>query len=963
MNLRILPQISKGFPGFMLGAVIVKNINNEKIISATHQLLTGVCAQKKSMLSKNGLELSPAIATWRRYIEAFGVNIQKHPPLLERIFRAYSKSEISFYTTLEDLLNYFSIKYELPVWGIDIDELCGDVELAHATSNEPFILRGSAKLMPPENGEVVYRDRAGAITRIWNTYESERTAIMPFSKNICIFAENPGILDLEKLKNILKNITSLVNRYCGGASEIHVLGDTIFEINLGVSGKTGITDTRYAPDPKRITLQQKFLRGPLKPPVKLWVIQHGKKTEKKPKLPEKTIESPEQTIEPLEPETLLSAPEEKPIKPVEPIKSEKPIEPIELPAPKTPSPKKEKLIPAKKNKLTREPVIALIKERLHEIINAAVKKTFSEINEAPEFLVEFPKEIYFGDYSSNIAMVLAKIVKSPPREIYDQLMKHIEKPQYISQISFAEPGFVNFTLDKIWLQNELKNIISKKPPYSGLNIGHNENVIIDFSSPNIAKPLGAHHLLSTVIGQALINIYRFIGYNALGLNYIGDWGTQFGKLITAYKMWGDKKDIEKNPINEMLKLYIRFHDEAEKDKSLEDRGREEFKKLEDGDKENREIWEWLKKLSLIDTQKTYDNLGGVHFDITAPESFYNDKMVDILDEGKKKNIFIAGEEGAMIVKFENETLPPYLVQKSDGATLYSTRDLASVKHRLAQWHPVKLIYVVDKSQSLYFQQLFKTIQMLGWDKAEFTHVDFGHMNFKDEKMSTRKGNIVLLDEVLREAISHARAIIEQKSPDLKDKEKEKISRIVGIGAIKYNILSQSRVTDITFDWEKMLSLESNSASYLQYTYARAMSIVRKYEEAFGSSKKTKKSVKSALAAEEAGQVSLFEAIENTQKTASNTPAELIDEKELLSARLAVKFPEYVVESARQNKPNILTNYLYDLAQNFNAFYHTVPVLQSENPLQRELRFILTSAVAKIISAGLELLGIESPEKM
>ncbi len=975
MNLRIAPQIGKVFPGFTLAAIVLKNINNEKTFSATRQFLTGVSAEKKHLLSKDGLELSPGIATWRRYLESFGVNTEKHPPLLERIFRAFSKSEIRFYTAAEDFLNYFSLKYEMPVWGMDIDELCGDLELAFATGNEPFILRGSAKLMPPENGEVVYRDRAGVIARMWNTYESERTAIMPFTKNLCIFAENPGILDLERLKNVAKEIGTLIPKYCGGTIELHVLGDTVFEVDLGVAGKTGITDTQFSPDPKRITLQQKFLKGPLKPPVKLWTIKHGKKIEKKPKSEDAKNEETEEAVKKSEntipaesaAATFKESPEtqKNPKKPPHAERKKSEFTKASA-APAAKSAKHDKSEePAKKNKLQREPETKLIKEKLHELLKTAIKKTFSEITEIPEFSIEFPKESYFGDYSSNAAMILTKVLKTNPKEIFVQLKAHIEKPQYISAISFAEPGFINFTFDKTWMQNELSQIASDKTGYGKMNIGHNENVIVDFSSPNIAKPLGIHHLLSTVIGQALINIYKFIGYNALGLNYLGDWGTQFGKLIVAYKMWGDKKTIAANPINEMLKLYVKFHDEAEKDKTLDDRAREEFKKLEDKDEENAKIWEWFKEIGLKDIQKTYDALGGVHFDIYAPESLYNDKMVDILDEGKQKGVFVTGEGGALIVKFDDPSLPPYLVQKSDGATLYSTRDLASIKHRLTSWHPAKLIYVVDKSQSLYFRQLFKTIELLDWPKTELTHVDFGRMSFKDEKMSTRKGNIILLDEVLYEAMEKAKTIVERKNPKLKNEEKEAIARAVGIGSVKYNILSQSRTTDITFDWDKMLSLESNSASYLQYTYARAMSISRKYKEKFGS--KTKKKSKASVARESSGQVSLFDAINQTAapqlSSASKAPPELIDEKELLTARLAIKFPEYILESAKQNKPNILTNYLYELAQNFNAFYHTTPVLQSQNSLQRELRLTLTQAVAKTISTGLNLLGIGYTEKM
>ncbi|NIA02200.1 MAG: arginine--tRNA ligase, partial [Nitrospirae bacterium] len=439
--------------------------------------------------------------------------------------------------------------------------------------------------------------------------------------------------------------------------------------------------------------------------------------------------------------------------------------------------------------------------------------------------------------------------------------------------------------------------------------------------------LGVHHLLSTIIGQSLYNIYKFLGYNCIGLNYIGDWGTQFGKLTYAYKEWGDKKTIEKNPIDELLKLYVKFHEEAEKNPELEQKGRDEFKKLEEGDKENTKLWKWICKVSLEEVQKTYDNLGGIHFDLIQGESFFNDKMGAILEEGKKDKVFEKGEEGALIIKFENEKYPPYLVQKSDGASLYATRDLAQMKYREETWHPEKILLVIDVAQSLYLQQLFETTEMMGLTKAEPVHVVFGRMQFKDKKMSTRKGNIVLLDEVLKEAVEKAKKIVEEKNRDLKNKDE--VAHKVGIGAVKYTILSQNRTTNITFDWEKMLSLEGNSAPYLQYTYARAKSILRK-----------------------TGKI----------ETQEEETTEKITEKTATLLRHLVKFKEYIVYTAQEYKPNILANYLHELAQKFNSFYNNVPVLRAPEK-EREARLKIVEATSQVLKNGLTLLGVELTEEM
>lgn len=579
----------------------------------------------------------------------------------------------------------------------------------------------------------------------------------------------------------------------------------------------------------------------------------------------------------------------------------------------------------------------LLPFKLHELIEEASVRAFPKLAAIPPFKIEQPKEESHGDYASNILLVAGKKLGKPPKDLYEDLLKNLERPQYIKKIDFAEPGFINFTLSASWLKTKLSEILQFKEKFGGSDQNKERTTIVEYSSPNIAKPLGIHHLLSTIIGQAILNIYNFLGFTHVAINHIGDWGTQFGKLLYAYKTWGEKEKIEQNPIEELLKLYVKFHDEAEQNPSLEDHAREEFKKLEEGDKENKRLWEWFVAVSLKDIEKTYAELGWIHFDHFQGESFYNDKMDAVLKEGKEKKIFIKGEGGAYIVKFENEKLPPYLVQKSDGTTLYSTRDLAAVKYRLQTWHPDKIIYVVDRAQELHFRQLFETVKLLGWLQAEekpveIVHVSFGRMNFTDEKMSTRKGNIIRLVEVLKEAEQRALRIAEEKSSELKEKEKLEAAHAIGVSAVKYNILSQNRLTDITFDWDKMLTLEGNSAPYLQYTAARARSILRKADE---------KNFKPGL--------------ENDYILTSPL--------EINVAKALSKFEEAVVEAAKEYKPNLLCNYLYDLAQKFNSFYNEIPVLQSETDIEREGRLALTAATLQILENGLKLLGIEIPERM
>lgn len=573
----------------------------------------------------------------------------------------------------------------------------------------------------------------------------------------------------------------------------------------------------------------------------------------------------------------------------------------------------------------------LLKNKVAEILLKAVKLTFPKAN-IEELKIEYPKEESHGDYASSIALQLGKVLNSAPRELAENLVRNIPENDLIEKVEIAGPGFINFFIKKSFFVENVQTVLDNPETYGQSEVGKDRTIIVEYSQPNIAKPLGVHHLLSTIIGQSNYNIFKNLGFNTIGINYIGDWGTQFGKLICAYKKWGNKEEIEKNPIDELLKLYVRFHNEAEQDPTLEDEGRKEFKDFEDGDKENRKLWEWFVKESLQEIQKTYDLLGGIHFDYVQGESFYEDKMDAILEDGKKKKVFTKGEEGALVIHFKDTDIPTVPIQKKDGATLYITRDFAALKYRIDTWKPAKILYVVDMAQSLHFKQLLAGATKLGWYHGEAEHVPFGRMQFKDSKMSTRKGNIILLDEVLKEAVERAAKIISEKNPELKDKEN--IARVIGIGSVKYNVLSQNRTTNIVFDWDKMLSFEGNSAPYLQYSYARAGSILRKSSE-----------IK---------EMDIVDLREDKAKS---------EEKIRALISIFPKYGECLNMAAREYRPNILCNYLYELAQKFNTFYNSVPVIKVADLTERKYRLDIVRATSAILKNGLKLLGVEVVEEM
>jgi arginyl-tRNA synthetase len=573
-----------------------------------------------------------------------------------------------------------------------------------------------------------------------------------------------------------------------------------------------------------------------------------------------------------------------------------------------------------------------MREKIREILKTSARKLFPQIK-IPEFQVEHPEKKEFGDYSTNLAFLVAKELKKKPSEIANQITKSIEKEKIFERIEVKEPGFINFFLSLDFLFEELRKILKEKENYGKSKIGKGKTVIIDYSSPNIAKPFGIGHLRSTIIGQALYNIYKFLGYKVIGDNHLGDWGTQFGKLIFAIKNWGKKK-VDDYSIEELEELYVKFHKEAEKNHQLEEEGRKWFKKLEGGDREARRIWKILVKISLKEFERIYELLG-VKFDFALGESFYEPMTKEIIEELREKKI-AKESQGALIVEFPNNQFPLVIVQKSDGTTTYFTRDLATIKYRLKRWNPDLIIYEVGADQKLHFQQLFKTVEILGWaKKTKFVHVAHGLYRTKTGKFSTRKGETVHLEDVLKEAIERAKEIIEKSetSRGLTEREKEKISKIVGIGAVKYNDLSQHPSKDIIFDWEKVLNLKGNSAPYLQYTFVRCQSVLEKA----GSRKLEVGSRKLKI--------------------------EKLKKEEIEILREIYKFPEIIQEAAEKFSPNLICNFVFDLAKKYNLFYDLYPILKAEDKETKNFRLILTKSVSQIIKNSLSLLGIDVPQKM
>ncbi|MBI2052486.1 MAG: arginine--tRNA ligase [Candidatus Sungbacteria bacterium] len=571
-----------------------------------------------------------------------------------------------------------------------------------------------------------------------------------------------------------------------------------------------------------------------------------------------------------------------------------------------------------------------MRSQIKDAIRETVSKKFG-LKHMPDFSVEAPENPEHGDYATNIALILAKLVKKPPMEISRTIDMELEtwnlKHGFSTEI--APPGFINFFLDASNLSLTLKDILKKKEKF-GLSAKNKKTVIIEYSSPNIAKPMGVHHLRTTIIGQALVNIYSFLGYRVLAMSFPGDWGTQFGSLIAAYKKWGNPKKMVEKPIKTMLDLYVRFSHMAEGDETLREEAKKEFKKLEDGDKTNRKIWFLFRKESFKDFNRVYKKLG-IKIPFVFAESFFEPYLKKIVAEALNKKVAERGENDSLIVKFKDGT-PPLLLQKSDGATLYATRDLAQMKYRVQKWHPYKIIIVVANQQTLYFEQIFKASARLGYaQKENLVHVKFGMvLDSTGKKFATREGKLIPLADVLDEAVVRAGKIVEELNPQLSKKEKNNIAETVGIGAVKFFDLAQNRLSDIVFDWNKMLNLKGASAPYIQYSYARLKSVLRKAKNKHLDGK---------------------------------TDFNLLKEKQAQSlARHLVHFTEALEDAAARYEPSRLAEYLLKLAEKINHFYESVPILSAEKET-RKSRLALIEAATIIIENGMKLLGIKVPEKM
>lgn len=569
----------------------------------------------------------------------------------------------------------------------------------------------------------------------------------------------------------------------------------------------------------------------------------------------------------------------------------------------------------------------LLRIRLEKLLKKAVETIKPDFDDWSRLVLQPASDEKFGDYQTNFAMTASKIFRQPPKMIAESIISAIPENDILEKAEVAGPGFINFFLKNSFVAETVRKTFVENWDFSHINtVG---TVVIDYSSPNIAKPMHVGHLRTTIIGDSIKRIMNFIGYNVIADNHLGDWGTQFGKLIVAYNRWLDKENFEKDPIAELERLYIKFGDEAEKDPDLDELARAELKKVQDGDETNLALWKKFVEITLSECKKIYEYLG-IKFDTYYGESFYHKLMPRVIDELVEKGLAVESE-GALVVFFdEKENLHPCIVRKKDGAFLYATSDLATIKFKYENYKMNKALYVTDDRQAVHFKQIFNIAERAGW-KMEFVHIPFGVLSFNGEILKTRAGNTIKLADLFKEAESKGLSVVEEKNPELPENEKKKIAKAVGIGALKYSDLSQNRTSNIDFSWEKALSFDGNTAPYLQYSYARVQSIKRKAAEKgitldFNSEIKIESDIERSIAASVA------------------------------------KFPECVEKAAELYKPNFIADHIFDLVQKFGTFYNSTPILKAE-PEQMKSRLLLAEAVARTVKTGLDLLGIEAPEKM
>ena len=538
-------------------------------------------------------------------------------------------------------------------------------------------------------------------------------------------------------------------------------------------------------------------------------------------------------------------------------------------------------------------------------------------------MLEYPADRKLGDIALP-CFKLSKAMRMPPQKIAESLcagLKASEECANIFEKIENVNGYLNFYISNDYLLKNLNGM--SDPDYGSSDVGKGKTIVIDYSSPNIAKPFHIGHLRSTVIGQSIKNIHRFCGYECVGVNHLGDWGTQFGKLIVAYKKWGDKETIEQRGIKALTEIYVRFHEEAEKDPSLEDEAREAFSKMEQGDSECIKLWKWFVDISIAEFKKVYE-LIGADFESWNGESFYFDKTDEVVNALKEKNL-LKLDNGAYIVSLDEYDMPPCLVLKSDGSTIYATRDIAAAFNRKKTYNFDKCIYVTSAGQSLHFAQFFKVIELMGeeWAK-DLVHVPFGTVSIDGAKLATRTGNVILLEDLFREATEKTLEIINEKNPTLENKEE--VASAVGVGAVIFHDLSNNRIKDINFIWDEVLNFDGNTGPYVQYTYARCCGILEK-----------------------AGSYGKDGAVTH--------PSE-VDIIKTLSL-----FPEKVEQARRDLEPSVISRYLLDVCQEFNRFYHDCPVLRAEDEKVRSTRLAIVEATSVVLSNGLKLIGLKRPKNI
>jgi arginyl-tRNA synthetase len=561
----------------------------------------------------------------------------------------------------------------------------------------------------------------------------------------------------------------------------------------------------------------------------------------------------------------------------------------------------------------------------NKVIELLDEKIDSLSAEEIEDLIEVPPSYDMGDYAFP-TFRLAKEYRKAPNAIAEDIASKMEGNEFFDRVQNQGP-YVNFFINRNKLAEDvISEVMEKKEKYGSSEMGEGKKVIVEFSSPNIAKPFHIGHIRTTVIGNSLAKIYKFLGFDTVTINHLGDYGTQFGMLISAYKKWGDREVIEANPISELLKLYVRFNKEAEEKPELQDEARYWFKELENKNGEAMELWQWIRDISLKEFNRVYDMLN-IKFDSYAGESFYSDKMPEVLEEMKEKGI-VKESEGALIVDLEEYGMPPALIMKKDGSTLYTTRDIAAALYRKKHYDFHKNLYVVASQQNLHFKAWIKIVELMGYEWAkDCIHIPFGMVSLEEGTLSTRKGRVVFLEDVLNKAIESTRNIIEERNPNLENKAL--VAKQVGIGAILFQELFNQRIKDYTFNWDRTLSFEGETGPYVQYTHARANSLLEKG------------------------------GFEHDLEIDFN---HLTGEDEINIIRMIYDFPGIVVDAMEKNEPFYITRQIVEVAKAFNKFYNSTQII-TEDEEAKKARLALVYSTKTVIKTGLGLLGIEAPNKM